>query len=129
METAYAQALWKMVQNGLPEGKAVHAIHALLTRSGRQGLLPKIGRAFARIAARDQARTEVVLTVAREKDAHTAQKEAKEFFSSIRVDSEDVAVRVDDSLIGGWRLEGRDHLVDSSFKKQLLSIYNHATRS
>lgn len=129
METAYAQALWKLVQNGKNPKDAVHALHEVLVRLGRASLLYKIGRAFAKIAQRDQSRNDVVLTVAREKDSRTAQKEAKEFFSSIRVDSGEVLVRVDDSLIGGWRLEGREQLVDSSFKKQLLSIYNHATRS
>ena len=37
-------------------------------------------------------------------------------------------VRVDDSLIGGWRLEGRERLIDASYKELLLSIYNRATQ-
>ncbi len=136
MENAYAQALWKMLQNGPSDGRqgmkpkeALHALHESLMRSGRQGLLPKIGRAFAKIAERDQARTNIVLTVAREKDEHTAQKEAKDILSKMNIDSVDVTGRVDDSLIGGWRLEGRERLVDASFKKQLLTLYNRATRS
>lgn len=128
MQEAYAQALWKLIRSKNPK-EAVHALHEMLVRLGRASLLPKIGRVFARIAERDRARNDVVLRVAREKDERTAHKAIKEILAEMKVDSKDVATRVDDTLIGGWRLEGREHLVDSSFKKHLLSIYNRATQS
>ena len=42
--------------------------------------------------------------------------------------AKDVDVALDDSLIGGWRLEGRGNLVDASFKKSLLDMYNRTTQ-
>ena len=129
MEHTYAQALWKMLQNGMKPMEAVHALHELLVKLGRQRLLPKIARAFAKITERNQSRTSIALSVAREKDTRAAQKEVRGFLSGMRIESGEVTTRVDDSLIGGWRLEGREHLVDASFKKQLLPIYNRATRT
>ncbi len=128
METAYAQALAKMITNGKKPKEAVEALRQLLVRRGRETLLPKIGRAFARIAQREQVGTGVVLTAARESDHHVAHREAESFLSAMGVDARDVTMRTDESLIGGWRLEGRERLVDASFKKQLLSLYNRATQ-
>ncbi len=129
METVYAQALWKLIQNGKKPKEAVHALHEMLARLGRVSLLPKIGRVFARIAERDQSRNGVVLSIAREKDERAAHKAVKDILSEMDIDAKDMTTQVDETLIGGWRLEGREKLVDASFKKHLLSLYNRATRS
>ncbi len=128
METAYAQALAKMIASGRGPKEAVEALRQLLVRLGRAALLPKIGRAFARIAERERGRAGVVLTTARESDNHVAHHEAESILSDMGVDARDVTMRTDESLIGGWRLEGRERLVDASFKKYLLSLYNRATQ-
>ena len=127
METAYAQALWKMVEGGMTPAKAVHALRDTLKAHGREALLPRIARAFARIAEREAKKTDVVLTVAREKDERRAHKEIKESLSRIGVEAKGLKTQVDDTLIGGWRLEGREHLVDASYKKQLLELFSRAT--
>ncbi len=124
MEKTYAEVLWQMIQRGTSPKKAVHALHETLTARGRAALMPRIARAFARIAAREGERTGMVLAVAREKDAQRAIRAAKGALASVGVKAADVHVRVDDTLIGGWRLEGREQLVDASWKKHLISIYN-----
>ena len=128
MENAYAQALWQLVEKGMQPSKAIAALREALEKSGRVSLLPRIGRAFARLGARDERKNGLVLSVAREKDAHRAERAAKEYLKVMNTDA-DLRIVVDDSLIGGWRLEGREVLVDASFKKQLLDIYQRATRT
>ena len=127
METAYAQALWKMVEGGMTPAKAVHALRDTLKAHGRETLLPRIARAFERIAEREAKKIDVVLTVAREKDERRAHKEIKETLSQLGVEAKNLKTQVDDTLIGGWRLEGREHLVDASYKKQLLELFSRAT--
>lgn len=127
METAYAQALWKMVEGGMTPAKAVHALRDTLKVHGREALLPRIARAFMRIAEREANRTDVVLTVAREKDERKAHKDIKELLSQVGVGTQALKTQVDDTLIGGWRLEGRETLVDASYKNQLLELYNRVT--
>lgn len=129
MEQAYAQALWKVVEDGMTPKEAVAELREVLTRLGRITLLPKIARAFARIAARDSARNNVVLSIAHKKDERGAKRDVKQFLSDVGAEPRDVTVTMDDSLIGGWRLEGNERLVDASFKKHLLSMYNRATQS
>lgn len=122
-EHAYAEALKRLVESGSSPKEAVKAVHAALERRGRAALLPRIGRAFTRLAERARAKDGHVLYVSKESDARKAGKAASAFAKDA-----DPEVRVDETLIGGWRLEGAGTLVDASFKKQLLSIYNRAVQ-
>ena len=128
MEHAYAEALWKMVEGGMDAQKAVSTLRETLARHGREALLPRIGRAFARIALRAERKKGSTLSVAEEKDAAGAKRAAKDVLETMQVDADDVNVQIDDTLIGGWRLEGRERLFDASYKKALLLIYNRATQ-
>ena len=128
MESAYAQALWKMVNGGKTPHAAVAALRELLINDGREILLPRVGKAFEKIAARELARTRLTLSVAREKDERRAKHEVKDVLEKLNLDMKDMITHIDSHLIGGWRLEGAEHLVDASYKKHLLSIYNAATK-
>ncbi len=126
MERQYAQALWNAIEGGTEPAKAVHMLHQMLQRAGREVLMPKIAHAFKRLAETQMSKHSLTLSVAREKDAHRALEEARKM-SRAALDKESLEVAVDESLIGGWRLEGREHLIDASFKKYLLDVYNAAT--
>ena len=128
MEEAYAQALWDIVERGMQPQKAVELLHRSITARGRQGLMGGIARALQRLADRTEKAEGITLTVAREKDLHTARHKAKEAFSSV-AENGHMKETVDESLIGGWRLEGKGVLVDESFKKQLMTLYNRATKN
>jgi F0F1-type ATP synthase delta subunit len=127
MEENYAQALWQMVESGMQPKKAVQALVESVKAHGRDALLPRIARAFERIAARQMKKNALVVSVAHEKDANKAKREVKEILEKIGADSKDLEVSIDDTLIGGWRLEGAGTLVDNSFKRSLLDMYNAAT--
>ena len=128
MEQAYAQALMSLIEGGMEPKAALHALRESLKTRGREALLPRIALAFERLAARQIQKDTVVISIAREKDAHAAKREAKEILDQIGSDGNNVEIRVDETLIGGWRLEGRGALVDASFKKSLLDMYNRAVR-
>lgn len=128
MEQQYAQALWKMAEGGTSPHKAVASLKEVLEKHGRLALLPRIGRAFARLADREVSKSALVLTVAREKDERHAHKEVKEILASMDARTDDLKTQVDDSIIGGWRLEGRGMLVDNSYKNRLLELYNRVVR-
>ncbi len=127
MEHAYAHALWQMVEKGKTPHEAVSALKKMLEVRGRLALLPKIGAAFKRLAAKEANKNTLSLTVARQKDAAAAVKEVEKVLAGLKIADVDLCETVDESLIGGWRLEGRGILIDTSWKKGLLSIYNAAT--
>lgn len=120
-ETAYAQALMTLVEKGSSPKEAVRTIREHLSSKGGAALLPRVGRAFARLAEARSARDGLTIVVAKEQDAARATKAAKPY-----LEGETPRVLVDSSLVGGWRLEGKGLLVDASFKKYLLEIYNRA---
>ena len=128
MEHEYAQALWQMIEKGIKPPEAIAAIRRDLQGKGRLVLLPKIARAFARIAAREQRRNTMTLSIARKKDMAHALKGAKNVLLEQGIVETDVCEELDETLIGGRRLEGRGILVDRSWKKSLLSVYNAATK-
>lgn len=128
MEQAYAQALWQTIESGTEPKKALQGLIESLKAHRREALLPRIARAFERFAAREMRKNALVLTIAREKDEHAATHAIREVLKGLDAAPHDLVVRIDDSLIGGWRLEGKGMLVDLSFKKQLLEMYNHATK-
>jgi F0F1-type ATP synthase delta subunit len=128
MEHVYAQALWKAVEGGATPHAAVKSLKELLEKSGRSVLMPRIARAFERLAEKEGNKNDVVLTVAREKDERHAKSAAKKILAELKADAEDLKTQVDDSIIGGWRLEGRGVLVDNSYKATLLNMYHHVIK-
>lgn len=129
MEQHYAQALWQMVKGGMAPHKAVSQLKDLLEKQGRLALFPRIARACARIAEKEGKTSTMVLTVAREKDERHAKTAAKEVLATLTADAGDLETQVDDSIIGGWRLEGRSILVDHSHKSRLLALYNRVVNA
>ena len=128
MAEQYARALWEMVAKGMQPKKAVRALYDILVARGRTDLVPHVAKSFARLAARHQQKEGIVVSVARKKDERKALTAAKKIIAELGGRSTDVGVHLDESLIGGWRLEGRERLLDASFKKYLLSLYNQATQ-
>jgi len=128
MQEAYAQALWKVIEKGMQPGKAIAALKKSLEHSNRSSLLPKIAREFARLAARQGRKNTMTLSIARKKDVAHAIKAAQTIIAEQGIGETDLCETIDETLIGGWRLEGRGLLVDQSWKKSLLSMYNRATQ-
>lgn len=117
MEQAYAQALWELIQKGEKPKDAVQKIKEALTARGRMALMPAVGKAFERLAQREALKNRSVLVVARKQDETRARKESG---------AKDSELKIDESLIGGWQLFDKGHLVDESWKSALLTIYTNA---
>lgn len=128
MEQSYARALWNMVNGGMEPRKAVHAIRDVLAKSGREALMPRIARAFERIAQRELSKSSAILTIAKEGDEKHAMREAKAVMQGMEIEIPLLKTQVDDTLIGGWRLEAKGQLIDASYKSKLLDVFNAATR-
>jgi len=124
MEHAYASALWKMIADGTDVRKAVYALRENLATNGRSALLPRIARAILRVAESEQRKDAATLFIAREKDERHAKTAVKAVLAELGIEAKDLKTRVDDTLIGGWRLEVKDTLIDASYKNTLIELYN-----
>lgn len=128
MEASYAQALWNIIQKGTSAETALKEFDATLTAAGRKNLWPKIAFAFRRLAEREATKSTLVLTIADSKHEAQSLKDARDAIAKLGLDASKIAVNIDTSLIGGWRLEGQEVLLDASYKKDLLTIYQAATK-
>jgi F0F1-type ATP synthase delta subunit len=113
---AYAHALMRLIEKGDKPAEAVKKLHMMLEKEGRMSLMPSIGRAFERLAAKEAARTKETLTIAHKKDEAKARKESG---------AKNAEVVIDETLIGGWRLEAKETLQDASWKSHLANIYEN----
>jgi F0F1-type ATP synthase delta subunit len=125
MPEAYAHVLTRLIEKGEAPQAAVQKLHENLVKSGRVALFPKIGRAFKRLAQKRIGKTAVKLFIAGDSDARHAKHEAEHALGTAH---EKMDTHTDSSLIGGWRVEAGEKLVDMSYKKQLLAIFNRATQ-
>lgn len=116
----YAQALVRLIAGGDTPHKAVQKTHELLKVQKREHMLPQIARSFARIMQVKHLKSREVLAVARAKDESHARKESG---------AKDAELVLDETLIGGWRLEAKGLLQDASWKHHLLNIYKASTKS
>lgn len=121
MENAYASALLALVEKGTPAKDAVAKVREALERNGRLSIMPRVGRAFARLAGKKARAKTIVALIAREEDRKIALAEAERFAAGKAVE-----VRLDPTLVGGWRIEGGGKVLDASHKKDLLSIYDRS---
>lgn len=115
METTLARVLLELLQKGMTPSETVKSLASILEKSGRTGLFPKVARAFDRLVQAQNHREQSVLFVAKGSDAKKAEKDSG---------AEDHVVKIDPTLIGGWKLQKGDMLTDVSWKKHLLSMYN-----
>jgi len=113
----YAKAMFALTNAGKTADEIFSGVISSLKKRGALGLLPKILSAYERLVMK-ASHAGAVLTVARITDREAALKA-----SGAQIDTE---VKIDERIIGGYRLEKSGVLIDNSFKEQLLSVYRKA---
>ncbi len=120
MEKEYALALARQIAQGSDEQKLVDGLVTHLKAEGRMKLLPGILRELKNLEARNSALAPIV-EIASESEKAAALAAAK------AAGIESPEVRVNPSLIRGWRLRSADTLVDRSAKQALVDLYQRIT--
>ncbi len=117
----YADALTHAAgSEGADEAKLVSGLIAHLKESGRMKLLPGILLELKRAAAR-RATLAPSVEAASEGEAKGALAAA----AAAGIHAKEV--RVNPSLISGWRARGGGTLIDQSGKQALVDLYRHIT--
>jgi len=123
MPNEYAQALFRAQQTTADPHKTVEALVSLLKRSGKIKALPAILKAYERLEAQHHAHAPRIV-LADESDAAMAQTKVR---SLLGEKASQADMHINKTLIGGWRYEDKDTLVDASYKKVLLQLYRTIT--
>jgi len=120
MEKEYAQALARSFRSGTDEAKLVDGFVKHLKEEGRMKLLPGILRELKNIQARAE-KLAPSIEIAHESERASARAGAKE--AGIDTDN----VRVNDTLIRGWRARSGGMIIDRSAKQALVDLYQKIT--
>ncbi|MEK7647179.1 MAG: F0F1 ATP synthase subunit delta [Patescibacteria group bacterium] len=121
----YAQALHKSLQGRNRE--SVDALFAnfiaILRAKGHMSLLSYILKDFARIRGKEEKYNATRITVADKSAAKRYTEEAAEYAGQAGFEAKGAIIEEDLSLIGGFRAEKRDMILDRSFKRMLIELY------
>jgi F0F1-type ATP synthase delta subunit len=119
-----ADSLAKAIST-LPHADGVDSaksIVTLLKTKGALALLPRVVGSLSRIAEKTSSGEVVVV-------AHiNAKKNALAAAETLGINSKEVIVRTDDTLIGGYIVSKKGVQIDASYKSALLSVYRSAVR-
>ena len=95
----------------------------VLTARGHLKLLPHIQSALQRISQARERRENIRVST-RSPEAHRRFRGSIEtYVKEFGGQNTDVEEIIDENIIGGFRIEGKDHLVDASYRKMLLELY------
>ena len=122
----YAQGIMKAVASGMAPRQAVARVKEMLEQQGSIALLPHIVRALRQLAVRS-AQSQPELRIAREEDEEQALKGVASYLAADGITASDVRVVKDDTVIGGWVYRNGSTYVDTSHKKQLITLYQRIT--
>lgn len=125
----YAQAFGEVLGDKEMKHGSEYAQNLLrvIRYRGHQRLLPSIVTELE-TKVKEQGEVGVLtLTVARSEDEAVFQGAIEKDQKDFGFDDVEVQTVVDDSVIGGYRIESREHLIDRTYKKALLEMYQKMT--
>ncbi|OHA83419.1 MAG: hypothetical protein A2937_03815 [Candidatus Yonathbacteria bacterium RIFCSPLOWO2_01_FULL_47_33b] len=126
----YAEALAGALvgKNEKEAEKVVARFYEVIKAHGHTGLLPFIPAELEKIEARAQAHREATLVTAdaksRTKWSHAYDHYYRETLLPLDATRKDV---IDETIIGGYQIRTKDLLVDSSYKRSLIELYQKIT--
>lgn len=126
----YAEALVGALagKNEKEAEKVVARFHEVIKAHGHTGLLSLIPAELEKIEARAQAHREAILVTAdvksRTKWGHAYDHYFREALLPLDASRRDV---VDETIIGGYQIRTKDLLIDSSYKRSLIELYQKIT--
>lgn len=125
LEAGYAHALYDLQKSRKLDGAAaVSKLIKVLKRKGHLKLLPRIVDEFEKILGLERNKHTMRLTCANETDFEKYKETLKEHFAHSGAEfTEEV---VDENIIGGFVLEKGEVVIDGSYKKKLLLLYQSA---
>lgn len=124
----YAEALLGALagKNEKEAGAVIGRFYEVIKAHGHVGLLPLIPAELEKIETRDKARREATLVTADTKSCtkwvHAYDHYEKEGLLPQDTTRCDV---VDETIIGGYQIRTKDLLIDSSYKRSLIELYQN----
>jgi len=121
----YGEAVYGAITNGMAVPNALSNLTAILEKYGHSSLRGQVLRDLLARFEKDEEKLTVTVRVSQTQDAEKFAKEIAMFTDKYHL--RETAVKVDETLIGGYILESTEHRLDASHKKSLATIYQNVT--
>lgn len=128
----YAQALFDLAQTAEGgEEKLIRQFVETVAQNGHAHMLPKILKAYERIAEKETRKSTIEVTSAVPlSEAHVLQLLKKEpFKNALSASHKKVIRKTDDTLVGGVVVRTGKVRIDASYKRMLLDLYQETIKS
>lgn len=122
LTTDYAKATYQAIEEGLSVQKAFAQLDVLLKKKGHTKLKAGILRALLSHTNRQQTSDAPTVTLAREKFWDKYRHEVARALEGLGVEGKPTIVE-DTNIVGGYRVEYKDKLLDNTYKDKLLALY------
>lgn len=108
--------------------QCVARFRELLGRNGHVRLLPRIVVLVERMVEKDTRKEQVELSVARKAEANRFAVHIADYRQSLDVQERaGIRMRLDDTLIGGFRLRVKGAMINATYKRALFELYRVLT--
>jgi F0F1-type ATP synthase delta subunit len=121
--TSYAQALEIALRKKSEDVQAqlVKNFLVILRSRGHQKLLPNIVHELEKRLTREQESVKILF--AREEDKIRYKENIQADLLEIAKEKEEQSQEIDEKLVGGYRVETKNILIDRSYKRALIDLY------
>jgi len=126
MKKAYVTALVESVLAGKPVEEVLRELKALLVRRGHERLWSQVLKAAQRELEVKERRDTPELTLA--KAGVVDESAIAAALKALGAATADYTTTVDETLVGGFTLRVRGLLLDKSYKRALLKLYEQITK-
>ncbi len=116
----HAQAMFELISSGKTAEDVIKGTMKSLKKRGAIKILPKILKEY-QILEKKEYMKKPTLTIARESDRANAIKDSDA--------DKDINIVIDESIVGGYKLENNGVLTDNSFKSHLFNVYKNAVKT
>lgn len=120
----YIDATYSLVEGGHDEGETLARLKAYLTKRGLAKLYPSVLRGLAEKFRRNAKTSRTKVIVARAEDTKVHEADIVGVLAEIHGEHD---VVVDENIIGGFIVKGKNERIDRSFKQKLLHVYHQLT--
>ena len=121
LEEVYARALDSSIRGGIKAEDVLPRLVTILKRRGHIKLLPKIARNLERLLEQHTRTKTANVRVAKKTHEEKYKKEIDNARRELGL--EKATTVLDETLIGGYVVEGGSKMIDASYKTALLKLY------
>ncbi len=123
----YAQALYnKAHEKGARQESVAKDFIELMRARGQLKLLSPVLSEYRKIVETASRRSRVIARVAKEKDVRTYHDEIEKVLKDMGIDEKPERI-IDESVVGGVRIESHGAIYDRTYRRGLLELFRQIT--